>query len=88
MEKKWLHSLTFASEGEEITDQDGRMREVIACAEALGMTLLEGSVDRSRERDPIETLRYGSTHPWRNGRAEEQMQQTSGGHTATEAAVH
>lgn len=87
MDKKWLHSLTFATEGEEITDQDAKAREVIACAEALGMTLLEGQVDRSRERDPIETLRYGSTHPWRNARAEEQDQTMHTGRPQ-EAPVH
>lgn len=71
--KRFITTLSFYHEGEETPTLEravDKSREVIACAEDHGLTLIDGQTTRSREREAVESWTYGSEKGYRNQHAE------------------
>lgn len=73
MPKRYITTLSFYHEGEvppTLESSVEQSREVIACAEDHGLTLIDGSTHRTREREAVESWTYGSEKTFRNLHAE------------------
>lgn len=76
--KLWLTNLEFAWEGETITEAEEHTREVIEFARSRGLMLCDGHTGRAREREPFESLNYGSDEPLRNMHARSEYENVAG----------
>lgn len=76
--KLWFADLTFSWEGENLDEADTKAREVIDFARQQGFNLCEGHTSRAREREPVETMYYGSDEPLRNFKARSEYEDVAG----------
>lgn len=70
-ERKFLAGLTFGWQGHSLEECNERVQKLLEHAEEMGLTLIEGDVTNSRERDPVERISYASDGIWRNTLADE-----------------
>lgn len=71
---KYLTSLNFChTEARTIKEAKDQAEEVMAFANERGLSLTHGGTGLVKEKDPIESVEYGSTEVFRNRLAEHQL---------------
>lgn len=71
MTNLYISELGFAYEAAVLEDAQDVTNQVIEFAENLGLKLIEGNTNRSREREAVESVSYASAEPYRNLTARE-----------------
>lgn len=71
--KRYITTLSFSHEAgstRSLEEAVTQAREVIACAEDHGLSMIDGGTNRTNERNPVESWTYGSEKGFRNLNAE------------------